>query len=105
MTDLEFEIQCFIAAHLSPVDDPRAISAEVSLTRTGVLDSLGVLELIAFLEARYGIEISDAETTLENLDTVRSVAGFVQAKLAAAGPPPPAAPRADPPVSGRATGT
>jgi acyl carrier protein len=45
-----------------------------------VLDSTGFLELIAFLEERYGIKVGDDEMLPENLDSLESVERFVQLK-------------------------
>jgi acyl carrier protein len=49
-----------------------------------VLDSTGFLELIAFLEERYGIKVEDDEMLPENLDSVDSVERFLQRKRALA---------------------
>jgi acyl carrier protein len=53
-----------------------------SLIERGVIDSTGVLELVAFLQSRYGITIEDNELVPDNLDTLDRIATFVQAKLA-----------------------
>jgi acyl carrier protein len=47
------------------------------------LDSLGVVELAAALEDRFGIVIDDEEFTGEVFESVGSLAGFVEGKLAA----------------------
>ena len=48
-----------------------------------VLDSTGFLELIAFLEQTYAIEVADDEMVPENLDSLESVARFVASKRVA----------------------
>ncbi|CAD7052376.1 acyl carrier protein [Pseudorhizobium endolithicum] len=57
------------------------ISDDQSLLESGVIDSTGVLELIAFLEATYGISIADEEIVPENLDSVDNMAGYLARKL------------------------
>lgn len=52
-----------------------------SLIAAGVIDSTGVLELIEFLEERYGIQIADEEVLPENLDSIASIGRFVGEKL------------------------
>jgi acyl carrier protein len=64
---------------------------DASLLDTGTMDSTGVLELIAFIEQRYGIQVGDREIVPENFDTVRRVAGYVQRKLSERIEPRPAA--------------
>ncbi len=50
----------------------------------GILDSTGMLELLAFLEGRYGIALEDSELVPENLESINAVAQCVQRKLAGA---------------------
>ncbi len=47
----------------------------------GIIDSTGILELVAFLEQRYRITINDTELVPDNLDSVDKVSSFVQGKL------------------------
>ncbi len=53
-----------------------------SLMGTGVVDSTGILELIEFLEERFGITVADDETTPANLDSLDRLTAFVVAKTA-----------------------
>nr|WP_289852111.1 acyl carrier protein [Rhizobium sp. SSA_523] len=55
-----------------------------SLLDSGVMDSTGVLELIAFLEAEYGIAVADHEIVPDNLDSVQRIATYLSGKLEAA---------------------
>ena len=62
-----------------------SFSNEDSFIEMGLLDSTGVLELIAFLEKRYGIKLEDGEIVPENLDSIRRISTFVTQKLQAKG--------------------
>jgi acyl carrier protein len=62
--------------------DASALRDDVSLMQTGVIDSTGVLELIMFLQERFGIEVADEEMLPENLDSVQAIAAFVARKAA-----------------------
>ena len=59
------------------VDD---FSDDDSFLRKSIIDSLGMLELIAFLEEEFGIKITDAELVPENLDSLARVCAFVEKK-------------------------
>lgn len=59
-----------------------------SLLRRGVFDSLGVMEIIGFLEETYGIQVEQQEITEANFDTLNAIARYVVAKLDAAGSAP-----------------
>jgi acyl carrier protein len=55
-------------------------SDEESFLRSGIIDSLGMLDLIAFLENEFGITITDGELVRENLDSLAKVCVFVERK-------------------------
>lgn len=47
----------------------------------GIIDSTGVLELVAFLEEKYRIKIEDRELVPDNLDSITNLVRFVETKL------------------------
>ena len=59
-----------------------APAPSASFMETGLIDSTGVLELVAFVESTYGIKVGDDELVPENLDSVANLAGFVVRKAA-----------------------
>ena len=52
-----------------------------SLLEAGLMDSTGVLELVGFLETKYGISVADEDLVPANLDSVERAARFVERKL------------------------
>ena len=46
----------------------------------GVMDSLALMQLVAFLEEEFEVEIDDAEMTADNFRTVADIEGLVQQK-------------------------
>ncbi|MHB8254065.1 MAG: acyl carrier protein [Acidiferrobacter sp.] len=57
-----------------------AITDHASFLDLGIIDSTGVIELIAFLEETYGISVEDAEMVPENLDSLSAIDTFVARK-------------------------
>ena len=57
------------------------IPDDASLVDAGVIDSLGIFQLIAFLESTFRIHISDDEIVLSNFETIDATVSFVAAKL------------------------
>ena len=55
-----------------------------SLLGTGIIDSMGVMELIVFVESEFGVSVADAEVTKDNFDSVATIAAFVESKAASA---------------------
>ncbi|HET9653161.1 MAG TPA: acyl carrier protein [Usitatibacter sp.] len=66
------------------MDDSVALREDSSFMENHVLDSTGFVELVAFVEEAFGIEVSDAEMLPENFDSLANVARFVTAKRLAA---------------------
>ena len=57
-----------------------SFSNEDSLLEKGLIDSTGVLELIAFLKEKYGVSVEEAEMIPDNLDSIQSLSAFIQRK-------------------------
>jgi acyl carrier protein len=53
---------------------------EQSFLESGIIDSTGLLELVSFVEQRYGISVGDRELVPENLDSLRNISQFVARK-------------------------
>lgn len=60
------------------------VTDETPLLEQGLLDSLALMRLIAFLERRYGLELPEEEITPENFGTLASIRALI-ATLAAEG--------------------
>ncbi|MCC7175194.1 MAG: acyl carrier protein [Bryobacterales bacterium] len=58
------------------------LSDSESLLEQGVIDSIGLLELIGFLQKRFGIRVADEDIIPANLDSVDCIRNFVEGKLA-----------------------
>ena len=52
-----------------------------SLIGTGILDSLGILDLVVFLEQEFRVAIGDDELVPENFETIQSLTSFVLNKI------------------------
>ena len=64
--------------------EPGAVDSfgdDTSLIDTGIVDSTGVLELVAFLEQQFGISVGDDELVPDNLDSIRRLMAFLDRKL------------------------
>ncbi len=60
--------------------DGSRLTDETSFLEDSILDSTGMLELISFVEQKFGIAIDPTELVPDNLDSVRKVAEFVERK-------------------------
>jgi len=69
-------IRAFIAENY--IFDSLQPGSSDSLTQMGILDSMGVLELIMFIEERFGFKIPDEDTLPENLDTIGNIVRYIE---------------------------
>lgn len=82
--DTERKVRKFIEENFLFREDCTAISETESLLDAGLIDSTGVLELVAFLEGELGLRLADADIVPENLDSIRAIVAFVEGKRAVA---------------------
>jgi acyl carrier protein len=80
----EDSIRRFIADNFLFREDRAAVGDTESLLEAGLIDSTGILELVAFIEGEFGIRVDDAEIVPENLDSIRRIVAYVEGKLTAA---------------------
>ena len=62
------------------LDPEQQIDEEASLLGTGVLDSTGILEVVAHLEETYDIQVEDEEIVPENFDSLVALGRYVAGK-------------------------
>jgi acyl carrier protein len=55
-----------------------------SLLGSGIIDSMGVMEVIAFIETEFGVEVDDEDVTEENLGSIRAIGRYVVGRAEAA---------------------
>ena len=54
-----------------------ALADEDRLLQRGVIDSMGVMELLAFLRSEFGVVVADEDITESNLGTLADIARYV----------------------------
>jgi len=63
-----------------PAARKRALSDELPLLESGIIDSLGVLDVVGFLEQTFNIKIDDEDLTPDNFGNIKCMVSFVQKK-------------------------
>ena len=80
MMTTEHKIRRFIADNFLFREDRGEFSDKESLLDAGLIDSTGVLELVAFLEGEFGIQMADEDIVPDNLDSIARIAAYVARK-------------------------
>jgi acyl carrier protein len=78
------EIKAFIVENFLFGQEREGFTDDQSFLESGIIDSTGLLELVSFLEQKYGISIGDRELIPENLDSLRNASQLVARKREAA---------------------
>ena len=72
------EVEEFIVREIAP--DIDSVAHDLDLLAGEVIDSLGIVQLISFLEGKYGIKVDDDDLVPENFRSVDSIVMFVEKK-------------------------
>lgn len=82
MEDIESRVEQFMYLSFPPAVPGEEYSSTQSLIETGVMDSMGVLVMVTWLEEEFGIIVDDEDVIPENMDSIANLAGYVDRKLA-----------------------
>lgn len=74
--DIGSEVEGFIVDKITL--DGEKIARDEDLLASDILDSLAIVELVSFLEARFGIRVSDDDLVPENFKTIDEIVAFVE---------------------------
>jgi acyl carrier protein len=78
--DVKQELRHYIVEHMLFGDGDR-LSETTSFQESGVIDSTGFLEIVAFIEEKFGVAVADGDLVPEDFDTLDKMAAFVQRNL------------------------
>lgn len=77
---IEKTIKNYILENYMFTDDASKLANDDSLLKKGIIDSTGILEVIAYLGEEFGVMVKDEEMVPENLDSVNNLVAFVTRK-------------------------
>lgn len=78
--DIARELESFIKTSLAHDAARDAIGMDEDLLSEGLIDSVGVMQLAAFIEENFGVEISEADLVPENFQSINSLKALVELK-------------------------
>jgi acyl carrier protein len=80
MSEYSAKVKEFIMTEVNPDLQLQKLDDDESLTDSGIVDSLGVLRILAFLDESFGIDLSSEEIKPENFRTVRSICELIETR-------------------------
>lgn len=75
-------LRTFIVEELSWEGSPSDLTEDYPLIERGTLDSLGIFQLVSFIENEFGVEVRDEELVRDNFGTLNDITALVEAKRA-----------------------
>ena len=83
-TSIERKLRVFIEETYL-FGQPDTLEDDTSFLDRGIIDSTGILELIAFVQETYGIQVEDEEAVPANLDSISRISAYIRRKREQAG--------------------
>jgi acyl carrier protein len=84
MSAVNSKVREFIKDNFMYRDDRAELADTESLLDAGLIDSTGILELVAFIETEFSIQMADTDIVPDNLDSVDTIVRYVEGKIGAA---------------------
>ena len=78
--EIEAQIRNYVAQNLLFSDNGFGYADDDSFLQEGIVDSVGVLELVLFVEETFGVTVDDQEIVPDNFDSVNKLAAYVRRK-------------------------
>lgn len=79
MDTIESTLKAYVLEQFLPGANPDDLTPETQLISGGIIDSLGTVKLIVFLEQQFGIVVDAHESS--NFETINLIADLVRSKL------------------------
>ena len=78
------KLRDFIVEDLSWNGDPQILTEDYLLIKNGVIDSLGIFQIVTMLEDDYDVQIEDTELVADNFESLGAIDTLIRSKVAAA---------------------
>lgn len=78
MSEFKEKLKKFIMTEVNPERNLQDLSDDEPLLDSAIIDSLGVLKILAFMDEEFGIDLSSDEIKLENFKDIASISGLAE---------------------------
>ena len=82
MEDLKGQIRSFIVDNFLFGDDD-GLDDQISFLDSGIVDSMGILEIVNFISEEFQVTVADEDLLPENLDSIDNISNYLKNKLPA----------------------
>lgn len=82
MSQIVTDVKAFVLDNFLPGEDPANLTNDTPLITGGILDSIGTLKLVVYLENQFGVTLESHEASADHLDTLEAIDKLIAAKVA-----------------------
>jgi acyl carrier protein len=75
------DLEKFLLAEIAGDLGRQSLNPDEDLLEQRIIDSLGILKLVVFIEKAHGIKVTDEEVVPENFQSLNSMVSFVEQKI------------------------
>ncbi len=79
--DIPAKIRDYIATNFLFSDDGFGYDDDASFLEEGIVDSVGIMELVTFVEDNFGFSVNDEDLTPDNFDSVAKLTDYIERHL------------------------
>jgi acyl carrier protein len=74
-------IEKFMVTEVSVDLDKKSLEPDEDLLGSGIIDSLGIMKVVLFMEDTFGIKVNDEEIVPDNFQTLNNMVKFIEQKM------------------------
>lgn len=78
--DIMNRVEKFLVAEVALDSEKKSIAPDEDLLGQGIIDSLGIMKLVAFIKETFGIDVTDEDLIPENFETLGRIREFIEKK-------------------------
>lgn len=72
------QLRIYIARDLMNAPEPAALADDANLLGEGLIDSIGIMSLLAFIEAEFGVHVPPEDVTIEHFLSVNTIHAYLE---------------------------
>ncbi len=80
MSSVEDLVRDYIVQNILFSSNGYPYQDDTSFLENGIIDSMNVLELVMFVEQKFGVKVEDAEIVPDNFDSIIKLSAFIRRK-------------------------
>lgn len=81
LEEIKATVKEYVLDEFLPGESPAVLTDSTPLITGGIVDSMGMMKLVTFLEERFALALGAAEIDVDKLNTISGIASVVRSKL------------------------